>query len=75
MNQNCMIESSELRDAIAARQIVGGKMQLGELVELVASILPEEEVSDTVRALFDSGLVSFARLLSRDQREALQQQD
>jgi hypothetical protein len=75
MNQNCEIESSELQDAIAARQILGGKMQLGELVELVASILPEEEVSDTVCALFDSGLVSFARILSRDQREALQKRD
>ena len=75
MNQNCVIESSELRDAIAARQILGAKMELGELVELVASILPEEDVSDTVCALFDSGVVSFARLLSPDQREALQQRD
>jgi hypothetical protein len=46
-------------------------LRLGELIELVSSVVPEDEVAPTVRALFDSGLASFARLLGPDERAVL----
>jgi hypothetical protein len=49
-----------------------GEPTLSELIELVASVLPEDQVADTVAALFDRGVVSFARLPSRDERAALE---
>jgi hypothetical protein len=47
------------------------QLSLGELIEVVAFLVPEPEVAETVAALFDRGIASFARLLSRDERTAL----
>jgi hypothetical protein len=54
-----------------ARDTVSPDISLGELVELVARFVPEDEVAETVAALFRSGAVSFARLLDPDERAAL----
>ena len=54
--------------AAAARE---PELSLGELVELVASIVPEAEVADTVAALFADGVASFAHLLDREELAAL----
>jgi hypothetical protein len=44
------------------------QLSLGELVELVASLVPEESVADTVDALFERGIASFARCISTGKR-------
>jgi hypothetical protein len=47
------------------------QLSLGELVELVASMVPEEAVADTVDALFERRLASFSRRPRADKRDAL----
>jgi hypothetical protein len=63
--------SSKDRVPLARTEVPCREIRLGELVEFVASVLPDEEVGQTVRALFDLGLVSFTRILARDERAAL----
>jgi hypothetical protein len=46
-------------------------LTLGELIEVVASVVPEDQVAETVAALFERRLATFARLLDREERAAL----
>jgi hypothetical protein len=53
-------------DARARAQI-----RLGDLIEWVASVVPEEAIAATVAALFESGIACFAHRLPRDEQAAL----
>jgi hypothetical protein len=73
MQASALHHDSQYPAPYAPPEVAPGELSLHELIEIVASIVPEAEVASTVRALFDRGRVSFARLLCADERAALRE--